>query len=283
MDASMIEVRSAITSGIVCGGVGIALSSVERSKIPQRLKRLALLGVDRRLGREAAAGVEIPGADQLAQVAGPDRILRGEIAVFAGIGRDVVEMRPPAEAAGPGLDPFEAPEEHARAELPFVVEMAVDRPLGGRAARFEEIEPVEPWIRRQAERGEDRRHEIQMRGGRRDPPAGPLSGKLDDQRHVLHLAVERAPMAEPAVLAELLAVIRNQDHERAVEEPAPAELVEERSEAPVDRGHLGVVERRQEIEPVAAIPRERAIDLDDRGMAARPGGNVRSEPPAQIL
>src|SRR5258708_37049154 len=54
--------------------------------------------------------------------------------------------------------------------------------------------------------------------------------RLHDERYVDLLVVERRPVPPAAVLAELLAVVRGQDEERPVVEPAALQVVEEHAQ-----------------------------------------------------
>ena len=56
----------------------------------------------------------------------------------------------------------------------------------------------------------------------------------DHQRHLHELTVQAAPVEEQEVIAQVLAVIRGDDHQGIVEHAAPAELLKEHPQPPIE-------------------------------------------------
>jgi hypothetical protein len=73
-------------------------------------------------------------------------------------------------------------------------------------------------------------------------PAADPARPAHQQRHARHLAVERPPVLEPTVLAELLAVVGDEHDQRRPVEPEDSEAGQELAEALVEHGHVAVVE-----------------------------------------
>ena len=66
-------------------------------------------------------------------------------------------------------------------------------------------------------------------------------GIHDHQRHLDELPVQAAAVEEQEVIAQVLAVIRGDDHQRIVEHAAPAQLIEEEPQPPIEISNAIVI------------------------------------------
>jgi hypothetical protein len=96
----------------------------------------------------------------------------------------------------------------------------------------------------------------------------------EDDRHAHDLVEERLPALPPVVLVELLPRGADDGDERALEQPARAQAVEEPADRAVDAADLGVVERADLVASASAEPgrlsRRRSDSTSESG--GPPGG-----------
>ena len=226
-------------------GVGILADGDRgpRGDVAERLQPRAILRrhrsrrLDRRAGQQGVERLPHPGADR--------RSRRRQVGPFAGIGLDVVQLvarRPDVPVAAVGQRVELAPAEVvAPVEGLGVQALLGKRPAGERRHERPAAQPGRPGGARQLE---DRRHQIDVLDG----PGHAMSRvtrarELHDERHADGLAVEKQPVLPLAVIAEALAVIRQQHDEGLVVEAAAAERRHQASHQLVGVRNLPVVGR----------------------------------------
>ena len=89
--------------------------------------------------------------------------------------------------------------------------------------------------------GDGRGEVAEADGISNDPAGGDAPGSDDQERNAHLLLIQADAVAKAFVLAELLAVVGRDDHERLIEETAIAERAEEGFELRVERGDAVVV------------------------------------------
>ena len=95
--------------------------------------------------------------------------------------------------------------------------------------------------RRHADEVEDRRHHVDVLHRRRHAAPGMTARQLDHQRHVRRLAVEKHAVLLLAVIAEPLAVVREQHDGRSIVELRRAKAIEQAADELVGIRDLAVV------------------------------------------
>ena len=224
--------------GLGVGGLArrVARHVAERAQAGERVRVLGHARAGQARAERAQRGFERPRDDGRSV---------DEVGRFAGIGRQVVQLRDRQvdELVAAAQDPRErrpASVEHRRHR--FEVRRPRRRartPLG----RGQERSPRQPRGRRHADGVEDRRQQVDVPhrhaghfGRRRRAPAAELR---DDERHSERRLVREQPVRRLAVIAERLAVIAGDDDEGGGRRAA--QIVEERRKRRVDGGHLAVV------------------------------------------
>lgn len=162
-------------------------------------------------------------------------------------------------------------------------EMAIGSPRPPAAQELYPAGAVEGvwYIHFDGEEVEDRRQHVEQVQGTDGRTAPDGAGRVEDQRHVRHFAVEAVSVPHPAVVGELLAVIRGHDGEMILVEAEALQARHELADRRVDEPDLPVVELRSDVHFLfaTAVEGERVelVDLQ-RGACGDLGLERRSVP-----
>ena len=117
--------------------------------------------------------------------------------------------------------------------------------------------------------------EVEVVGRRRQPAGGQTGGPPEDQRDLQLVLVEGVAVEHPAVLEQLVAMVRGDDHQRFPRGVAAFDLVQKRPEVEVVVGHRGGVKAADAIlvrgvdRPPALLDRQQGLGagVDRRSVA----------------
>ena len=208
---------------------------------------------------------------EIAQLTDIGRARRGEVLRFPRIRTEVVQLRHRQ------LDVLQIPANHSPERRPAPIEVWREGFEIGRRRRLglalrrgrEKAAAAEIGRRRDVERLEHRRQDVDMPRVRSDDPRFETSRGVDDQRHAQGRFVGEHAVRRFAVLAERFAVIGRQDDQRPAAGAAVQNRPQQRFQRGVSRGNLRRVR-------IVAEPRAERLGRPRTARAARRDGPSRS-------